>query len=155
MRSLPQAADRRFLHAYLTSGPEKVGLLLSGSNFVSLPQVEMPITRFSLPAGFSLAESARLHADYYSFPTLLVVDRDAMSGQEVSRLALVGDFTLFPEAIRVSNDVAAPAAAWGRRNTAAFTSVNGMNSAPRVPTFAPKAVSLPVNPFTDNARVNG
>lgn len=143
LSSLPRTEDRRLLFTFLQSGPEKVGLLLSGSNFVSLPEVDMPITRFSMPAGFTLAESARLHADFYSFPTLLVVNRSAMSGQDVARLALVGEFTILPDGIRVSQDVPAPAAKWARRFTTApqpacQLSTLSCNASPAANPFVPK-----------------
>ncbi|KAK3926704.1 putative monofunctional riboflavin biosynthesis protein RIBA 3, chloroplastic [Frankliniella fusca] len=154
LRSLPFTEDRRFLLTHLLAGPEKVGVLLSGSNFVSLPQIDMPITRFVLPSRFTLAESARLHADFYSFPTLLVVNREDLSSRDLVRLGLVGDFVILPDSVKVSSDVPAPAARWGRRNTPAYTVVNKANSAPSLSTLpgyssvpVTSSYSLDVNPF--------
>ncbi|XP_026287208.2 uncharacterized protein LOC113212629 [Frankliniella occidentalis] len=151
LRSLPFTEDRRFLLSHMLAGPEKLGVLLSGSNFVALPQVDMPITRFVLPHHFTLAESARLHGDFYSFPTLLVVNRDDLSSRDLVRLALVGDFVILPDGVKVSSDVPAPAAKWGRRNTPAYSVLNKFNSAPSVSTlsgYSPAAgFSFESNPF--------
>ena len=102
LSALPSGLEStKFLRSLLLSTPEKVGITLSAMRLLDLPQMSLPVRSMDYPTGYSMQSVFRQYQDQPLMPIVFIMEKNALPAASLEKLALMGEFNVQPEAVKI------------------------------------------------------